>query len=63
MLAICSADPAVGCDQVVIPGFQTRDMCETAAVGPIPEALRHVKPGDVRVTVTAECVAVELRES
>lgn len=63
LLSVCSADPAVGCDHVVVQGFQTRGLCEAAAIGPIPEALRHVKPFDVQLVVTAQCVAVKLREA
>lgn len=62
LLQVCSADPAVGCMETAIRGFQKQDLCE-AALQPVASLLGHVKPDDLEVRVVAECVAVEVREA
>ncbi len=61
LMTVCNGTTAE-CRRVALPGFQSKDMCYAAAA-PVSESFAFVKQRDVRFTVTAECVAVELREA
>lgn len=63
LLSVCSADPAVGCAQTVMPGFMSQQACEAAATGPLSEALAHVAPSGAQVTLEITCVGIETREA